>query len=205
MRLSLVAAVCTIAPMIVVASANDAAACDCLVDTPDPNLSLQNSTGVAGDLAAPTVVVRVERGIAPSQGAPCCSCSRQHGFIEFVVGPENDDLAVADVGYELEVIDGALPCAVPDLPTLERVSGSPSHSIECAWSDGAEFDQEPLFAVVRIRAVDGAGNVSAWTEVTVDDPGRGDQGCAVGTGTTVPAALVVLFVYAIVRRRRVAL
>ena len=118
------------------------------------------------------------------------------------VSASDDQTAVENLGYQIEVATGRLPDGLV-LPTgAVRTLGG---NLFLGWIDGASDDQEPLSFSLTIRAVDLAGNVGPPVTVTVADPGSG-SGCVVAArplpSTWPTTTLAILFAAYLWRRRR---
>jgi hypothetical protein len=92
------------------------------------------------------------------------------GSIELQIRAEDDQTPADKMGYQIELIAGALPSGLT-LPTQAvRALGG---AVYLAWADGSTDDQESLSFSLSIRAVDLAGNLGPATTVQVHDGGSG--------------------------------
>ena len=101
----------------------------------------------------------------------------------------------AMLGYSVELVSGALPAALPDVPV--RLRGVGGHGdLHLEWSG----DQEPFSAVLGLRAVDLAGNVGPELRIEVESPGA--SGCRVVSDDLGFGIFLVVVLGASRRRRR---
>lgn len=97
---------------------------------------------------------------------------------------------MAEIGFRLELVSGALPSGLT-LPTT-AVRPSIADTLFLPWNDGAVDEQEAISFTLRITAVDRAGNVGPPTTITIVHPGS-SGGCAIGgRGAPKGDALTVL-------------
>ncbi len=181
----------------VVAAAPSAQACSLLpLDQHQLDPAEQAVDTTPPDLVAVTAL-SVQRGQAPQPagcGTTATSCD-DVGFIHIVIAPTADDRTPPDqMGYRLELVDGAMPAGLQLPATAVRPFGD---RIDLSWGDGPSDAQEAFSFRLRITAVDLAGNEGAGglpaaaTVVEIADPGsRG--GCSATRGASADLAFVVL-------------
>lgn len=121
------------------------------------------------DAVAPGVVSLVSIDVADlgdSEGCGSRSSCDGTGTISIVVQAEDDATPPESIGFMIELVSGSLPpgLSLPDGPVRGWERGDGKVDLVFVWSpeqtDSMEF-------VVRVSAVDGAGNVGDSTEVPV--------------------------------------
>ena len=191
---------------IVAAARADARACSVAAPTPhvfDPSMAATDM--VPPTLPPPTVTVSRGRREVGCGGRSTCD---DIGNIRIAVAATDDVTPAEHIGYRMTLEGfgppngGGLPRGLT-LPTdaLDPVAGE----VVLVWDDIADGEAEDFSFVVRVVAVDLAGNESEPQVLPIWD-GRGGD-CAVGGGnrwTGLPAvvAAVALALAAIRRRRR---
>jgi len=151
--------------------------------------TLEDAEAPAAPVILSMTVTRGAEATRPLGDEPAISCT-DLGFIELELdGPSEE------VGHRFTVIDG-------DAPDDLGLPGEPVVGLDFAfiWVDGATDDQEPLSLTIEVVAVDLAGNESAPTTFTVDDPGGSAGGCSTAPGSA--SAIGALAALALVARRR---
>jgi hypothetical protein len=146
----------------------------------------------------------VQRGQGP-QGGGCSgesvtSCD-DIGSVSLQLGTVSDDrTGSSEMGFRLEVVDGALPSGL-ELPSGD-VRAYPDGALTFHWTDGASDDQEAFDFTLSISAVDRGGNGGPPREVRVQDDGS-SEGCAVkGSGVDLSWLLVALALFLAGQGRR---
>lgn len=82
------------------------------------------------------------------------------GMMRIHVRAEDRGAGAANVGWEVRVHGES----APEFFNLETPLLASEQTVTLYWSDGASDDQEPLDFSVSVRAIDGAGNSSGWSE-----------------------------------------
>lgn len=162
------------------------------IDTGDP------------DAVAPGAVSLVSVEVAELGGTGGCgsqdSCEGT-GTVSIVVRAEDDATPAGSMGFTIELVSGSLPPGLnlPDGPVRGWDRGDGNVDLLLVWSPDGSDSME---FVVRVSAVDAAGNVGDSTDipVIVEDEG----GCAAGGLPASGAAwlLAVLAALFVLRARR---
>ncbi len=142
-------------------------------------------------LGETTASVRRGRGPETSGCSETTTSCDDIGTVAIHLGAVSDDRTdEAEMGFRVELIDGALPSGLV-LPSGD-VRASPDGSLTLGWSDGASDDQEAFDFTLRVSAVDRAGNVGPGSDVRVRHGGGSSDGCEIAAGSRVDLSWVLL-------------
>lgn len=165
----------------------------CSVLGPQPHPILDASDDTAPPATPQLQSITITRGHGPGPGGCSTSCD-DIGFLTLELLAEDDTSTAATTGFQLTLVDGALPF---DLP-VDPVRPQDGANLELTWIDGATAAQEALDATLEVHAVDEAGNVStSGLTVEISDPGTTGGGCA-----SLPSATAWALVGLLAARRR---
>jgi hypothetical protein len=159
----------------------------------------------SADRVPPTLVRAEVRAVArglPPRGGGCGSTTSSCddlGWVRVVVEATDDTTIASEIGFLFELESGTLPAGMSLPSTPVRRTGEEIHLV---FADGAVEEQEPISFVLRITAVDRAGNKSASSSVAVNHDGREEWSCGFGkSGIRVgPTMLIVAALFAWLRR-----
>lgn len=171
-----------------------ALACSLLV--PEPLFGVADPLDTTAPLAAEVHTVEIRRGQpAPGVGEPRSSCDDLGWVTLLVTQPPGDTHAPEDVGYLLELDQGALPPGV--LLPLVPWKGS---TLVLPWIDIGPAQSTPVAFHLRLTAVDAAGNRAPSIVVPVTDAAT-RRGCGHGAPDGIPL-LLAWFAVAVRLKRR---
>ncbi len=161
------------------------------------------------DAVAPANVSLVSVDVHHSDDSGACgshsTCGRT-GRVSIVVRAEDDATPPESIGFTIELVSGSLPrgLSLPDQPIRGYARDDGTVDVVLVWS----ADQaDSMDFVVKISAVDRAGNVGDSTPVAVVHEEEG--GCSLGGDVPGPATAIIWLVAAlaallILRARRPA-
>ncbi|MEQ1505436.1 MAG: hypothetical protein ABMB14_24605 [Myxococcota bacterium] len=169
----------------------------CSIAPPDPFAIVADPADSAPPAAPVVAWLDIRRGHGPD--GPCGGPQAVTSCDDIGVVSIGFDDPGEPVGYAANLVAGALPAGV-GLPSID----APVTRLDWTWIDDATDDQEAVSFAVDLVAVDAAGNASAPTRLTIDDPGSiADDPCPEGCGTApLPAGAAALLVVGAVARRR---
>ncbi len=164
------------------------AALACSFVGPDPFTVEQNPDDTTAPGAVSEVSMQIQRGVGPmSDGCDqvMTSCDDLGWLSLRFQAPQDDQNGPEDIGYRLEVVEGTPPGDLGFPSTLIIPQGGVSDgevSFVFPWLDGASDEQEPFSFVLRITAVDRAGNPSDVSEELVVSDSGSSEGCRSSPG-----------------------
>ncbi len=170
----------------------------------DPALEGVDTEPPQGAIAAQVSVLRgsgpqTEAGCPPGQSLTSCD---DLGVVTLTIqGPEDDQSGPEEIGYVVELVEGAPPggLALPAEPV--RLEGG---TITLPFSDGATDEQEPFSFVIRLTAMDRAGNLGETSAPIRVGHAGAEGGCATVSGGSTGSLVTflgLLALIALVRRR----
>ncbi len=158
--------------------AREAHACRYLLSAPRPVEATAGDTGAPELFDAQVLSIGRGQGLRPQLdengalvayvGTTCDGV----GTLRVVVSALDDHTPGRDLRFRVEVVEGTAPIRF----LAEAVAAIDEDQLFFTWMDGASEEQEPLRFLVRLRAVDGAGNESSPLDLWVEDPGRQVEG-----------------------------
>ena len=130
------------------------------------------------DVTPPGAVREVSVGASPGgESSGCDDCGVRPGSLMlYIQAPADDQAPPEALGYRITVVEGEIPRPRPDLedPLHASTAADGSSWVRIKWDDAA--GTQGLDVVLRIEAVDPAGNVGPPLELPVRT--QADSGCA---------------------------
>ena len=173
----------------------------CSIAAPSEHTIDSTSTDKVAPTVTRTEVLAVARGQGPRDEGGCGSSSSSCddiGWVRLGVQGADDTTPPAEMGWFFELESGALPQGMTLPATAVRATNG---EVQLSFVDGAKDDQEKIECVLRVFAVDRAGNKSAPARVEVAHDGR-EMSCAIGMSRVRWGWAMPLVAFALMLRRR---